>query len=115
MTVNGVDRGCRGRKEGSPSVSTIHSLSAWRAGVVTQVKPAKCVARPNTEARTGTEIIHFPCSADHKQDWQPHRLMSNLRDDGHIDQGIACREVKARGRKIENRGRSARERGARKK
>ena len=30
------------------------------------------LARPNSqEARTGTGNIHFPCSADHDQDWQP--------------------------------------------
>ena len=29
--------------------------------------------RPNYQARTGTEKnIHFPCSADHEQDWQPY-------------------------------------------
>ena len=28
-------------------------------------------ARPNSQARTG-QVIHFPCSADHEQDWQPY-------------------------------------------
>ena len=30
------------------------------------------LARPNYQARTGTEEIDFPCSADHEQDWQPY-------------------------------------------
>ena len=30
-------------------------------------------AKPNPQARTGTQgEIHFPCSADHGQDWQPY-------------------------------------------
>ena len=30
------------------------------------------LARPNSQARTGTGKYPFPCSADHEQDWQPH-------------------------------------------
>ena len=30
------------------------------------------LARPNSQARTRTGSIHFPCSADHDQDWQPY-------------------------------------------
>ena len=30
------------------------------------------LARPNSQARTGTGEYHFPCSADHEQDWQPY-------------------------------------------
>ena len=31
------------------------------------------LARPNSqEARMGTGKFYFPCSADHKQDWQPY-------------------------------------------
>ena len=30
------------------------------------------LARPNSQARTGTVKIHFPCPADHEQDWQPY-------------------------------------------
>ena len=29
------------------------------------------LARPNSQARTRTGNICFPCSADHEQDWQP--------------------------------------------
>ena len=29
------------------------------------------LARPNSQARTGTGEYYFPCSADHEQDWQP--------------------------------------------
>ena len=29
-------------------------------------------ARPNSQARTGIGKYSFPCSADHKQDWQPY-------------------------------------------
>ena len=28
--------------------------------------------RPNSQARTVQENTHFPCSADHEQDWQPY-------------------------------------------
>ena len=30
------------------------------------------LARPNSQARTRTGKFHFPCSADHVQDWQPY-------------------------------------------
>ena len=30
------------------------------------------LARPNFQARTRTGNVHFPCSADHVQDWQPY-------------------------------------------
>ena len=30
-----------------------------------------CLARPNSQARTGTGKTYFPCSNDHEQDWQP--------------------------------------------
>ena len=30
------------------------------------------LARPNSQARMGQGNIHFPCSADHEQDWQPY-------------------------------------------
>ena len=33
-----------------------------------------CLARPNSQARTGTGNTHFPCSGDHKQDWQPYSV-----------------------------------------
>ena len=32
------------------------------------------LAKPNYQARTGTEKHSFPCSADHEQDWQPHPI-----------------------------------------
>ena len=30
------------------------------------------LARPDSQARTGTGGYYFPCSADHEQDWQPY-------------------------------------------
>ena len=30
------------------------------------------LARPNSQAQTGTGKIHFPSLADHEQDWQPY-------------------------------------------
>ena len=30
------------------------------------------LARPNSQARTGTGKKIFPCSGDHEQDWQPY-------------------------------------------
>ena len=43
------------------------------------------LARPNSQARTGTGEYSFPCSADHEQDWQPYPVdpYSAIRDD-HI-------------------------------
>ena len=34
-----------------------------------------CLARPNSQPRTGTGKKSFPCSADHKQDWQPDPMV----------------------------------------
>ena len=39
------------------------------------------LTRPNSQARTGQENIHFPCSADHEQDWLPYPLRYNICDD----------------------------------
>ena len=30
------------------------------------------LARPNSQARSAQGNIHFPCSADREQDWQPY-------------------------------------------
>ena len=30
------------------------------------------LARPISQARTGTGEYYFPCLADHEQDWQPY-------------------------------------------
>ena len=30
------------------------------------------LARPNSQARTGTGKKRFSCSADHEQDWHPY-------------------------------------------
>ena len=30
------------------------------------------LARPNSQARTGTGDVIFPCLADHEQNWQPY-------------------------------------------
>ena len=30
------------------------------------------LARPNPQAREGSEKYYFPCSADREQDWQPY-------------------------------------------
>ena len=30
------------------------------------------LAKPNSQARTRTGNINFPCSADHEEDWQPY-------------------------------------------
>ena len=32
------------------------------------------LARPNSQARTGTGEYYFLCSADHEQDWQLYRV-----------------------------------------
>ena len=47
------------------------------------------LARPNSQARTGTGEYYFPCSADHEQDWQPYPVdpYSAICDD-HTDVGI---------------------------
>ena len=41
------------------------------------------LARTYSQARTGPGNIHFPCSADHEQDWQPYPVdpYSAIRDD----------------------------------
>ena len=39
------------------------------------------IARLNSQARTVTGDINFPCSADHEQDWQPYPVDSAICDD----------------------------------
>ena len=58
-----------------------------------------CLARPNSQARTGTGKTYFPCSNDHEQDWQqlpvdaysaihPKTYRANdMRVDGRISYG----------------------------
>ena len=46
------------------------------------------LARPNSQPRKGTQgRIHFQCSADHEQDWQPYPVdpYSAISDDGHTN------------------------------
>ena len=42
------------------------------------------LARPNYQALTGTGNVHFPCSANREQEWQPYPVdpFSAIRD-GH--------------------------------
>ena len=40
------------------------------------------LARPNSQARTGTGEYYFPCSADHEQDWRPY-LPGVTQEEGH--------------------------------
>ena len=46
------------------------------------------LARPNSQARTGTRKNNFSCSADHEQNWQPcpvdHTLLKVLTLDTYI-------------------------------
>ena len=52
-------------------VSTRFSLSVGNEQAYAGREGRTRVARPNSQARTGTGNIHFPCSADHEPDWQP--------------------------------------------
>ena len=36
------------------------------------------ITRPNSQARTGTRNIYFPCSADREQDWQSYPVDPSL-------------------------------------
>ena len=62
-----------------PGVSTRFSLSVENeqanAGRDCQTR----LARPNSQARTGTEKYSFSllCSADHEEDWQPYPIGLN--------------------------------------
>ena len=56
---------------GKNPVSTRFSLS-MEMSRLTRDGTAERLARPNSQARTGTGEFFFPCSADHEQDWQPY-------------------------------------------
>ena len=77
----------------NPVVSEHHIQSEYgdeqaNAGRDCRTRPAR---RPNSQMRTGTGKYSFS-SADHEQDWQPHRLIYTLAicDDHH---GIISHEA----------------------
>ena len=43
------------------------------------------LARPNSQARPRTRNVHFSCSADHEQDWQPYQVDLTVRVTVHGD------------------------------
>ena len=53
-------------------VSTRFSLSVEDEQADTGRDGRACLAKPNSQGRTGTGKCYFPCSADQKQDWQPY-------------------------------------------
>ena len=53
------------------------------------------LAGPNSQARTGTGEFHFPCSADHEQEWHPYPVdpYSAICDDHtYIHTYIGCED-----------------------
>ena len=67
--INGRHRGNSG---GIPKVSTRFSLS-MEMNRLTRDGTAKYVSRDRILRRERGQVnIHFPCSADHEQDWQPY-------------------------------------------
>ena len=56
--------------------NTRFSLRVWKMNRLTRDETAEPVSRDQIlrrERRQGN--IHFPCSADHEQDWQPHPVV----------------------------------------
>ena len=54
-----------------------------------------CLARPSSQARTGTGKYHFRCLADHQQDWQPclvdpHSAISDDHTYTHTQYHLRC-------------------------
>ena len=73
MTVEIVDKWTPLRKSpGIPYVSTRFSLNVENEQADARRDCRTCLARSNSQARTGTGKYYFPCSADHEQDWQPY-------------------------------------------
>ena len=51
------------------------------------------LARPNLRRERGQGNIHFPCSADHEQDWLPHPVdpySDDICDDHTYYCGVEC-------------------------
>ena len=57
---------------GRNPVSTRFSLSMEKDQADAGTGCRTRLARPKSQARTGQENVHFLCSADHEQDWQPY-------------------------------------------
>ena len=62
----------REKREESRELSTIFSLSVENEHADAGRDGRTRLTRPNSQARTGTGNVHFSCSADHGQDWQPY-------------------------------------------
>ena len=64
------------RRNPASKVSTINSFSlyiVWGMGRMTRDGTAESVSRDQIFRRQrGQGNVHFPCSADHEQDWQPY-------------------------------------------
>ena len=78
MVVEGINKWTPSRNSGGfPQVSTRFSLS-MEMSRLTRGGTAEPVSRDQIFRREqrGQGNIHFPCSADHEQDWQPHQVCS---------------------------------------
>ena len=83
LVLDGIDGHCqtvvagRGSTERSPRVSTIFILGVenFDKWTDTERDSRTCLARSNSQARTGTGnirlLLHFPCSAGRKEGRQP--------------------------------------------
>ena len=57
----------------------VHQPGVWRMNRLTRDGTTEPVSRDQILRRErGQGEKHFPCSADHEQDWQPYRLIPNL-------------------------------------
>ena len=73
MAVGGITKYTPPLKAGEiPLVCTRFRVSVENEQAGAEQKGRTCFARPNSQARTGQGNIHFPCSVDHEQDWQPY-------------------------------------------
>ena len=66
--INGRHRGTRGNPVSKHEVQPENGDEQADAGRDGWTR----LAKPNSQARTGTGEYYFPCSADHEQDWQPY-------------------------------------------
>ena len=72
--VGSIDKLTSSRKAGGISrLSTRSTLSVDNKQADAGRDCRSCLARPNSQGRTGTRIF-FPCSTDHEQEWQPYSV-----------------------------------------
>ena len=78
------------RNERNPCENTRFSLGVENDRADTGRDDRTCLARPNSQARTGVEKNYLLCSADHEHDWRPYQPVDAQTTTTSVCHGYKC-------------------------